>query len=151
MYTPQFPYKGNQIILSTDRIVLHAEKDSIFVFGKQAVGLSSTKTINLDANEKVIIACKKIELGNKAETIGEPVVLGKKLNEELIILLDALALAGDQLKSANATNLGTAMIAVHSAGLKISLACQRLKELLNRKTVDGKSNSLILSKNTFTR
>lgn len=151
MYTPQFPYKGNQLILSSDRVMLHAENDAIFILGKQAIGLSSTKTINLDANERVIIACDKIELGYKAESDGEPVVLGKKLNDELVILLDALALAGDQLKSANATNLGTAMIAVHSAGLKISLACQRLKELLNRKTPSGKSNSLILSKNTFTK
>lgn len=151
MLNPQFPYKGNQIVLSSDRIILHSKEDAIFVFGKEAIGLSSTKTINLDANEKVLIACDKIELGYKAETLGEPVVLGKQLNDELIILLDALSTAGDQLKNANATNLGTAMIAVHSAGLQISLACNRLKDLLNRKTRSGKTNSLILSKNTFTR
>lgn len=151
MLNPQFPYKGNQLILSSDRVILHSKDDAVFIFGKAAIGLSSTQTINLDANEKVIIACDKIELGYKAESEGEPVVLGKKLNDELIVLLDALAEAGNQLKSANATNLGTAMIAVHSAGLKISLACKRLKTLLDRKTPSGKSNSLILSKNTFTK
>lgn len=151
MYTPQFPYKGNQIILSSDRVMLHAEKDAIFILGKQAVGLSSTKTINLDANEKVLIACKKIELGYKAESQGQPLVLGNELNRQLINLLEQLSIAGDQLKLANATNIGLAMIAVHSAGEKISAACKALKTQLQKTDTSGKTDSVILSKNTFTR
>lgn len=151
MLNPQFPYKGNQLILSSDRVLLHSEKDAIFVFGKEAIGLSSTKTINLDANEKVLIACDKIELGYQAEKDGEPVVLGNKLNAELIQLLNALSLAGKELQNASESNLGTAMIAIHSAGLKISLSANRLKTLLERRDSNGELDSPILSKNTFTR
>ena len=73
-YKPQFPYKGDQIILSSDRVLLHSKNDSVFLFGKQAVSLSSTKTINLDAIDKVLISTNKIELGNEAEALGEPLV-----------------------------------------------------------------------------
>ena len=146
----QFPYKGNQLILSSDRVLLNSKKDAIFLFGKEAVSLSSTKTINLDAYEKVLIACDKIELGYRAEEYGEPLVLGLSLNRELVFLLNDLIDAGNQLQEASATNLGTSMIAVHSAGLKISSTCNRLKLLLEKKNDSGKLDSIILSKNTYT-
>lgn len=151
MLNPQFPYKGNQLILSSDRVLLHSKEDAVFIFGKAAIGLSSTQTINLDANEKVLIACDKIELGYKAESQGQPVVLGNELNRQLINLLIELSIAGDQLQLANTTNLGLAMIAIHSAGEKISAACRSLKTLLQKTDESGKPDSPILSKNTFTR
>lgn len=151
MISPKFPYKGDQLILSSNRIILHSKEDAIFVFGKAAIGLSSTKTINLDANEKVLIACDKIELGYKAESQGQPLVLGNELNTQLIGLLNQLSIAGDQLKLANSTNLGLAMIAIHSAGETISGACNALKTLLQKTDSSGKLDSPILSKNTFTK
>lgn len=151
MINPKFPYRGDQLILSSNRIILHSKEDAVFIFGKAAIGLSSTKTINLDSNEKILIACNKIELGYKAESDGQPLVLGNELNKQLVDLLNQLSLAGDQLKLANSTNLGLAMIAVHSAGEKISSACNSLKILLQKTDSSGKPDSPILSKNTFTR
>lgn len=150
MLSPEFPYRGNQIILSSDRIMLHSKEDAIFLFGKAAIGLSSTQTINLDADEKVLIDCPKIELGSKAEEKGQPLVLGKELNQELILLMESLSAAGATLSLASADNLGLAMIAVHSAGVTISSAANRLKTLLNQVDSSGKLDSPILSKNTFT-
>lgn len=83
MITPQFPYKGNQIILSSDRVTIHSKSDGIFLFGKSTVGLSSVGTINLDCNEKVVINSPKIQLGNNAT---QAVVLGN----ELVFLLNSL-------------------------------------------------------------
>jgi hypothetical protein len=153
MLSPQFPYKGNQLILSSDRVLLHAEKDAIFLFGKEAIGLSSTKTINLDANEKVLIACDKIELGYKAEAEGEPVVLGNQLNEQLILLLQSIEKAGDELQKANTKDLGSTMDAIRSAGYYLSAASGTLMILLDRTKTFGLGgfDSLILSKNTFTK
>lgn len=150
MLSPEFPYRGNQIILSSDRIMLHSKEDAIFLFGKAAIGLSSTQTINLDSDEKVLIDCTKIELGNRAEEKGHPLVLGKELNQELILLMESLSAAGTTLKLASANNLGLAMIAVHAAGETITNAANRLKTLLNQVDSSGKLNSPILSKNTFT-
>lgn len=142
-FEPKFPYKGNQLILSSDRVILHSKSDAIFLFGKQAVSLSSTKTINLDAFDKVLIDCKIIELGSKAQTLGQPVVLGRDLNTQLTVLLNNLANAGMLMSQASETDLGASMQLIASAGQIINEEASRLVQVLNSGT--------ILSKNTYTR
>lgn len=143
-YKPEFPYKGDQIILSSDRVLLHSKNDSIFLFGKQAVSLSSTKTINLDATDKVLISTDKIELGNEAEALGEPLVLGRTLNTQLTILLSVLKSAGDQLSNVSESDLGASMGIISGAGQAISQEAERLRGLLV-------GESQILSKRNYTR
>lgn len=150
MLNPQFPYKDNQLILSSDRIIVHSKSDAIFLFGKEAVSLSSTKTINLDANEKILIDCNKIELGNKAETDGQPVVLGNELNNQLIKMLEMIADASVELSQVSTSNPGLSMQAIARAGLILNSEASRILGILKQKDSSG-SNSPILSKNTFTR
>ena len=145
IFEPKFPYKGNQLILSSDRVILHSKSDAIFLFGKQAVSLSSTKTINLDAFDKVLIDCKIIELGSKAETLGEPLILGKTFNRQLTLLLDELASVGTLLAQVSETDLGASMTYISSAGQKINQEATRLGDIVRN------PNSIVLSKNTFTR
>ncbi len=144
-YKPVFPYKGNQIILTSERVTLHAKNDAIFLFGKKAVGLSSTNTINLDASNKVIIAAPVIELGNKAESLGEPIVLGNTLNQKLLSLLDALNAVAILLAQSSESKLGATMQNINSAGSLLAQAASRLQQEL------APGQSQILSKNTFTR
>jgi len=143
-YKPDFPYKGDQIILSSDRVLLHSKNDSIFLFGKQSVSLSSTKTINLDAIDKVLIYTNKIELGTNAEALGEPLVLGRTLNTQLIIFLSALKSVGNQLANASESNLGASLQLIAGAGQIIAQESERLSNLLG-------GESQILSKTTYTR
>ena len=118
MITPEFPYKGNQIILSSNRIILNSKSDAIFLFGSSAVGLSSTQTINLDAKEKILLDAPKIELGHEAEVVGEPVVLGIALSRKLIKILNSLSEAGILLAQVSEGNLGASMQDIALAGLK---------------------------------
>jgi hypothetical protein len=145
MFKPEFPYKGNQIIISSDRVTLHSKTDAIFLFGKQAVSLSSTKTINLDAVEGVKIDSPNIELGHEAKTLGEPVVLGRTLTQELKSLLDSIMQAGAELKKASSENasMGATMQSIAGAGKLLYNAAETLK---TRLVADS-----ILSKNTFTK
>lgn len=143
-YKPIFPYTGEQIILSSDRVLLHSKNDSIFLFGKQSVSLSSTKTINLDAIDKVLIYSNKIELGHEAETLGEPLVLGRTFNTQLIVLLSVLKTVGDQLSNVSTSNLGASMGIIAGAGTAISQEAERLRGFLI-------GESQILSKRTYTR
>lgn len=145
MYIPVFPYKGNQLILTSDRVTLHAKNDAIFLLGKQAVGLSSPNTINLDAGKKIILAGPVIELGNKAQTLGEPVVLGNTLNQTLLTLLDALEALASQLAQASTSKPGATAQYVSQAG---SYLCNNIEQL-RLQLQPGISQ--ILSKNTFTR
>lgn len=145
MFDPKFPYKGNQIIISSDRVLLHSKNDAIFLFGKEAVSLSSTKTINLDSVEGVKIDSPSIELGHEAKTLGEPVVLGRTLTQELKGLLDAIKSAGDHLKKASSENatMGATMQSIAIAGGLLSNAATTLNSRL--------TGNSILSKNTFTK
>jgi len=145
MYKPAFPFKGKQIILSSDRVLLHSKSDSVFLFGTEAVSLSSAKTINLDAIEKVLIDSPKIELGREAETLGQPVVLGNALNNQLILLLQNVMEAACLLAQASETDLGASMEYIRDAGLKLDNEASRLYLVL---TSPGNP---ILSKTTFTR
>lgn len=143
MFVPQFPYKGNQIILSSDRVTLHSKTDAIFLFGKQAVSLSSPQTINLDASQKVLIDSPKIELGHKAELEGEPVVLGEKLNQQLAIMTNAMLTVGVLLKQVSSEDLGTSMEAIRDAAQILYDSAQNAKAYID--------NRLTLSQNTFTK
>lgn len=143
MYSPQFPYKGNQIILSSDRVTLHSKSDAIFLFGKQAVSLSSVNTINLDANQGIKLYSPIVELGNNAKSLGQPVVLGRTLNTQLIQLLSNIAQAGVLLAQASESDLGASMQLIADAGKLLNQEASRLYQALN--------SEIILSKNTFTR
>jgi hypothetical protein len=145
MYKPEFPYKGNQIIISSDRVTIHSKLDSIFLFGKQAVSLSSTNTINIDAYNEVKIDSPIIQLGHEAKVLGEPVVLGRTLSTQLEQLLSSIMEAGAELRKASSENasLGATMNSIAGAGKLLYNSAQSIQNALMADS--------ILSKNTFTR
>jgi hypothetical protein len=145
MFKPVFPYKGDQIILSSERVLLHSKTDAIFLFGKEAISLSSTKTINLDAVDKVLLDTKIIELGSKAQALGEPTVLGRSMVTQLSVLLANLEQAGNKLGVVSSEDLGASMQKIREAGQLISKESARLKVLLQS------SDTPVLSKVTFSR
>ena len=147
MLSPKFPFDGNQIILTSDRVMLHSKTDGIFLFGKAMVALSSTKTINLDAEEKILLDCNKIELGHRAEERGQPVLLGKVFIDNLMILLGSLQEAGGLMAAVAETNPGGSFTNLSSAGDAIWSATDRLLNILNN--TDNPQNPL--SKVTFSR
>ena len=141
MIIPQFPYKGNQIILTSDRVTLHSKKDGVFLFGKATVGLSSVGTINLDSKEKVLIDAPKIELGNKAEQFGEPVPLGNSLqsvlsdmNEVLNLLSNAMSKANGTDDTSTALSLATIQVAGSTSLITIRNIQSRLQNILSQTT-----------------
>jgi hypothetical protein len=141
MIIPEFPYKGNQIILTSDRVTLHSKKDGVFLFGKATVGLSSVGTINLDSKEKVLIDAPKIELGNKAEQFGEPVPLGNSLqsvlsdmNEVLNLLSNAMSKANGTDDTSTALSLATIQVAGSMSMISIKNIQSKLQNILSQTT-----------------
>ena len=143
MLSPKFPYRGNQIILSSGRVILHSKDDAIFLFGKEAVGISSPKTINLDANEKILFNCPKIELGNKAETLGEPIILGRSFTRELKRVVIKLQEAAVAMAQASESDLATSMYLLQESGAALADQLEIFSNVL--------TNEDTLSDNTFTR
>jgi hypothetical protein len=97
-YRPEFPYKGNQVIVSSGRVLLHSKDDSIFLFGKKAVSVSTPGTFNVDANQGMTVTAPIIELGNNAMEQGEPVAKAETLIGQLNRLLDGIKDLSDGLK-----------------------------------------------------
>lgn len=145
MFKPEFPYKGDQIILSSERVLIHSNKDAIFLFGKQAVSLSSTKTINLDAVDSVLVDTKLVQLGSRARELGEPVILGRTMVTQISVLLVNLIMASSKLSSVSSEDLGGSMERIREAGDILVKEASRLKTLLDQ------ADTPVLSKVTYTR
>ena len=54
-YTPEFPYKGEQIIINSGRVFINSRDDSAFLNASKAISLGSGGTINFDSADKCIV------------------------------------------------------------------------------------------------
>jgi hypothetical protein len=144
MITPEFPYKGNQVIVTSERVTLHSKKDGVFLFGKATVGLSSVGTINLDSKEKVLIDSPKIELGNMAEEFGEPVPLGSSLQAVLVDMNNVLTLLANAMSKANGVNDASTAMSLSTIQVAGSTSLQSLTKIQSRL-------QNILSQTTYTK
>lgn len=142
MYTPQFPYTGNQAIITSGRVTIHSYDDFIFLFGKKGVAISSPSTFTVDANERTIIASPKIELGYQAEIKGEPVLLGTTTAQQLGRLLDAIENLSKALNTLKIGEMDTAIPLIVQTSNVLSSTAKSVKAQLNTKC---------LSKTTYTR
>jgi hypothetical protein len=143
MIKPQFPYLGNQCIITSDRVTLHSRKDGIYLFGKATVCLSSTGTINIESNEALKMSAPVIELGLNARLLGQPLVLGLELSELLDELIQALQVVAVALSKAD----GTSEEAVADSFDDIKVSGESLVQATDN-AVAAIEN--ILSKNTYT-
>ena len=143
MYKPTFPYKDNQIILSSNRITIHSKTDAIFLFGKQTVSLSSPNTINLDATEGIKLYSPFIELGHNAKKEGEPVVLGTTTVKLLTKLFTTLEKVSESLSRVSEGKPGASMQHIKTAGELLSDTSKDLRNAMEQ--------NAILSTNTYTR
>jgi len=137
-YQPEFPYRGNQIVIDSGRVLLNSKEDSTFILGKKAVGISSGGTINLDSDDKCIINSPEIRLGLDAS---HPLVYGdelaKILNEFCVIMTKTVV---KDMKDA-VDSQGTKVTGVATAGIGMEKALKGLNDGLAR----------ILSETNFTR
>jgi hypothetical protein len=138
-----FPYNKAQIILSSDRVLLHSKKDAIILAGKRAVSICSTETINLDAKEKIILDCDIVELGHEAQALGENVILGRTLVNQLKNFCIVLQSVGQQMsRVAEGDNkIAASITVIMNQGFEIESAASTLLDSLDS----------TLSQNTYTR
>lgn len=80
-------FGGNQIFLTSDRIIFNAKKQEIIGFSKEGIGFSSEKGISLDGAQVVEMESKKISLGIDAVS---PALLGDRTIDWLARLCDLL-------------------------------------------------------------
>lgn len=115
MNKPVFPYKGNQVIISSGRVTHHSYDDFIMLFGKKGVAISTPASFNVDATDRVLIASPRIELGFRASLEGEPVLLGNRTAFQLGQLIDTLETLADGLSGLSESNLAASIPLIVSA------------------------------------
>lgn len=115
MNKPVFPYKGNQVIISSGRVTHHSYDDFIMLFGKKGVAISTPASFNVDATDRVLIASPRIELGFRASLEGEPLLLGNRTAFQLGQLLDTLETLADGLSGLSESNLAASIPLVVAA------------------------------------
>jgi len=125
-------YSGNQILLSSDRIVLNSKKQEIIAFAKEGIGLSSDKAIAIDGASGIEMEGARINLGVNAV---EPAILGDTAVAWLTDLCSAL---NDVLREITIltvpTGVGPSLTPINSAAFsaissRISGLSSRLDEL----------------------
>lgn len=127
-------YKGNQVLLNGGRVFVNAKEESVFISAKESVGING-KTVNIDAQEYYCIDANKIYLGKGAraagEGMGEPVILGKQLENWLGILLDSLDSLSTALTSAVAVT-GGPVTQLNSAGPSLKATVTSLRSQIKQ-------------------
>ena len=136
-YTPEFPYKGDQAIINSGRVLLNAKDDSVFVFAKKSIGLSSAGSIHFNSDDVMIINSPKIYLGLNAT---EPLVKGGRLVDYLGDLNETLVTLGKALTKVKGVKQGVPYIALNTAGVDLVKTVELLAV-----QVDG-----LLSKQNYT-
>jgi hypothetical protein len=93
-------YSGAQSILNSNRIILNSKKDEVMIFAKTNVEISTKNIINLNANDRVHLNSDKVFLGTVNDQLPtENIVLGGKLHDLLLNLMDTLHKFGTDLSS----------------------------------------------------
>jgi hypothetical protein len=127
----EFPYKGNQAIVCSDRVMLYSKKENVLLYSKKEIGISAIKPVNIYSSENVIINSPKICFGDEFAT--ESAMLGDTFTIQLVRMLENLKNAGNRLQGASTTNPGAAAQSIRIAGKEIENATNVMINYLNEK------------------
>lgn len=129
---PELPsnYINPQIILNSDRVVINAKTDNILISGNKSVGISSNRSINLEAKE-VYMHSTDIKLGDKNAT--QPVLKGDIAVEYLKIIIQEIANLSTALKTIQIYT-GPNVVGVPDASIQpvAKSACNNLEKVLDQ-------------------
>lgn len=136
-YAPQLLYKGNQVIIASDRVVLNAKDDAVLIFAKKTIGFSSAGSIHFNSDDVMIMNSPKIYLGLDAK---ENLVRGQKLKKYLSDLNSVLIKVATSLSVATGLPTGVPMLQLNTSGQELLRVTQDLQSQIDQ----------ILSKDNFT-
>jgi hypothetical protein len=148
MYTPSFPFLSNQVMLASDRIHLLAKTDAVILMGQESVILSSANEVHINANNATLIDSPKIELGSNAQSIGQPVILGRDFIRQLMLFLQQVSNCGSALETVGQTNLADMASKIVDVGCNLKSSADKLNDYIS---LDQNLSSKVLSNVTYTR
>lgn len=126
----EFPYKGNQALVCSDRVMLYSKKENVLLYSRQNVGIAAINNVTINSVQHVVTS-NKILLGDASAT--ESAMLGDSFTIQLTRLLENLKNAGQRLQGASTTNPGAAAQSMRIAGKDIENATTTMINFLNER------------------
>jgi len=126
----EFPYKGNQALICSDRVMLYSKKENVLLYSRQNIGISAIKNVTINSDQ-TIVTSDKILLGDAFAK--ESAILGDTFTTQLSRLLDSLKNAGLRMQGASTTNPGAAAQQMRIAGKEIESATIAMINFLNQR------------------
>ena len=129
-------FKGEQIMINTNRMFINAKEDSILMSAGTSIG-GNAKTINFDGDDMVSMDAKKIYLGKKAlKNEDEPVLKGQTSIEWMevhLALFETLINTMQKMPPVPAAAVAVMKAAASAIKPQIPSHKKRLKTLLSKK------------------
>ena len=140
-------YSGDQVILTSDRIVFNTKKDSIFFLSKDTIGFSAAGSFHINVGDTnktddnvFIVNSPRIELGLANKGKLQPIAKGDETIKIFDQLLTALSSFSETMKGSVGIGVGTVDLpTIIAASSKLGLDVNNI-----RKNIDN-----IKSKTTF--
>tara|TARA_R110000868_G_scaffold131098_1_gene341039 strand:+ start:123 stop:563 length:441 start_codon:yes stop_codon:yes gene_type:complete len=126
----QFPYSNNQVLISSGGVIVHSKDDTVMLFGKSGVGISTPKEFHVDAPERTIINSNKIELGIRAEQDGYSVIKGQLALDQFDRLFDTLSKLGAALEKIAVEGFASAVPDIQRWGGDLKNTANSVKQQL---------------------
>lgn len=132
-YTPKElgDYDGKQVYLGSGRVIVDAKDDSIFLIAKEAVGLNA-ETVNIEGVDYVILDGKKLYLGINSVNESQPILLGDNTYKLLSKMINTFQTLSDDLATAISTPMGTPIVALTKASMKLKADVPIMKKMLEK-------------------
>lgn len=137
-------FSGNQIIISSDRVIINAKRHEINLFSKIAINLSAETGVTVESDKIVEVESGRINLGINAT---HPALLGDVTFDLLTTLCDTLMELCDNLaQETHPTGVGPSGVPLNAASYS------KTKQTINQIKSDLpkiKSNLVYLNKSKF--
>lgn len=117
-------YEGNQIIVTSGRLVFNSSVDHILLSSKKSINLNAIDSINIDAPQ-TIIQSENVYLGSK--NANEPLLLGNQTISLLNQLITNLSGFMTICSTAVSTPPGTPLVQLNLAATQVNNSLQALQ------------------------
>jgi hypothetical protein len=118
-------YTKEQIIITSNRILINSKDDHVLLSGAKSIGLSSKSSVNIDAKNTFIVKSPKIILGTNDESQASPLLLGDKtVNLLSSILIDMQTLC-TQFSVLASLPPGVPFVPLNTAAIQVNTNLQK--------------------------
>jgi hypothetical protein len=133
-------YDGNQIIITSGRLIFNSSLDHILLSSNMSINLNAIESVNVDT-DTMVIQTGKLYLGDKEAD--EPLLLGNQTVDLLEELIDSLQSFMNTCQTLVGVPAGVLMAPLNQKALTVNTTLTALKTRLTNQELTSKDNFTI--------